>query len=209
MTGRRVTVFGAGNIGRGLIGWLFGRAGWEVVFVDISAELVDLLNSEGSYGVVEVGHGGRTTETIGRVSAGQRDRHRSGSARHRLGRCGVHRRGRRSARQGRARHRRRVAAARQQGRQRAGLRELRSQHGAATEPHVGEIERHPRRSGLPGNHGGPAGARLDRRGAGRRGGVPVRLQDRRGRLGRGTARGRRLRACPPTWYSTARRSSGW
>ena len=69
MTGRRVTVFGAGNIGRGLIGWLFGRAGWEVVFVDISAELVDLLNSEGSYRVVEVGHGGRTTETIGRVSA--------------------------------------------------------------------------------------------------------------------------------------------
>ena len=69
MTGRRVTVFGAGNIGRGLIGWLFGRAGWEVVFVDISAELVDLLNAEGSYRVVEVGQGGRSTETIGRVSA--------------------------------------------------------------------------------------------------------------------------------------------
>ncbi len=69
MTGRRVTVFGAGNIGRGLIGWLFGRAGWELVFVDISRELVDLLNSEGSYPVVEVGHGGRSTETIGRVSA--------------------------------------------------------------------------------------------------------------------------------------------
>ena len=69
MTGRRVTVFGAGNIGRGLIGWLFGRAGWEVVFVDISRELVDLLNSERSYRVVEVGHGRRMTETIGRVSA--------------------------------------------------------------------------------------------------------------------------------------------
>lgn len=69
MTGRRVTVFGAGNIGRGLIGWLFGRAGWEVVFVDISAELVDLLNREGAYRVVEVGQGGRSTDTIGRVSA--------------------------------------------------------------------------------------------------------------------------------------------
>ena len=69
MTGRRVTVFGAGNIGRGLIGWLFGRAGWEVVFVDISPELVGALNNEGSYRVVEVGHGGRSTETIGRVSA--------------------------------------------------------------------------------------------------------------------------------------------
>ena len=69
MTGRRVTVFGAGNIGRGLIGWLLGRAGWEVVFVDISRELVDLLNSEGSYQVVEVGPRGRSIETIGPVSA--------------------------------------------------------------------------------------------------------------------------------------------
>lgn len=69
MTGRQVTVFGAGNIGRGLVGWLFGRAGWEVVFVDIFPELVDRLNSEGSYRVVEVGQGGRSTETIGRVSA--------------------------------------------------------------------------------------------------------------------------------------------
>ena len=69
MTARRVTVFGAGNIGRGLIGWLFGRAGWEVVFVDIFPELVDLLNSEGSYEVVEVGQAGRSTVTIGRVSA--------------------------------------------------------------------------------------------------------------------------------------------
>ncbi len=69
MTGRRVTVFGAGNIGRGLIGWLFGRAGWEVVFVDIFPELVDLLNSEGSYEVVEVGQAGRSTVTIDRVSA--------------------------------------------------------------------------------------------------------------------------------------------
>ena len=69
MTARRVTVFGAGNIGRGLIGWLFGRAGWEVIFVDIFPELVDLLNSEGSYQVVEVGQAGRSTVTIGRVSA--------------------------------------------------------------------------------------------------------------------------------------------
>ena len=69
MTGRRVTVFGAGNIGRGLIGWLFGRAGWEVVFVDISPDLVGLLNSEGSYRVVEVGPEGRSIEKISPVSA--------------------------------------------------------------------------------------------------------------------------------------------
>ena len=64
MTRRRVTVFGAGNIGRGLLGWLFGRAGWEVVFLDISTELVNLLNREGEYRVVEVGSRGRSTQLI-------------------------------------------------------------------------------------------------------------------------------------------------
>ena len=67
MTRQRVAVFGAGNIGRGLVGWLFGRAGWEVVFVDISPELVDLLNREGSYQVIEVGNQGRSTELISGV----------------------------------------------------------------------------------------------------------------------------------------------
>ena len=56
-----VAVFGAGNIGRGLIGWLFGKSGWEVVFVDISPELVEALNQAGSYPVTEVG---RETTTV-------------------------------------------------------------------------------------------------------------------------------------------------
>ena len=64
MTPRRVAVFGAGNIGRGLLGWLFGRAGWEVVFLDVSAPLVDLLNREGEYRVIEVGNGSRSTRLI-------------------------------------------------------------------------------------------------------------------------------------------------
>ena len=64
MTRRRVAVFGAGNIGRGLLGWLFGRAGWEVVFLDVSAPLVDLLNREGEYRVIEVGNGSRSTRLI-------------------------------------------------------------------------------------------------------------------------------------------------
>lgn len=69
MTTRRAVVFGAGNIGRGLLGWLFDRAGWEVVFVDISPELVRLLNRDRSYRVIEVGSSGRSTRTISGVSA--------------------------------------------------------------------------------------------------------------------------------------------
>ncbi len=66
---RRVAVFGAGNIGRGLLGWLFGRAGWEVVFIDISCELVKRLNREGAYQVVEVSGAGRSSRSIGGIRA--------------------------------------------------------------------------------------------------------------------------------------------
>ncbi len=69
MTLRRAAVFGAGNIGRGLLGWLFGRAGWEVVFVDVFPELVALINREGKYRVIEVGPDGRATRMIRGVRA--------------------------------------------------------------------------------------------------------------------------------------------
>ncbi len=69
MTPSRVAVFGAGNIGRGLLGWLFGRAGWEVVFIDVFPQLVDLINREGEYRVFEVGAQGRTTQVIKGVRA--------------------------------------------------------------------------------------------------------------------------------------------
>ena len=69
MTQRRVAVFGAGNIGRGLLGWSFGRAGWEVVFIDVLPHLVDLINREGEYRVVEVGDRGRRTRLIKGVTA--------------------------------------------------------------------------------------------------------------------------------------------
>ncbi len=41
--------FGAGNIGRGFTGQLFSEAGFEVVFVDVAAEIVELLNRRRSY----------------------------------------------------------------------------------------------------------------------------------------------------------------
>lgn len=44
--------FGAGNIGRSFIGQLFARNGYEVVFVDVSAPLVEALNERREYRIV-------------------------------------------------------------------------------------------------------------------------------------------------------------
>lgn len=47
--------FGAGNIGRGFVGVLLHQAGYELVFADVAAPLIDALNAEESYTVHEVG----------------------------------------------------------------------------------------------------------------------------------------------------------
>ncbi|SHM20548.1 mannitol-1-phosphate 5-dehydrogenase [Caldanaerovirga acetigignens] len=47
--------FGAGNIGRGFIGFLLAKAGYRVVFVDINPGLIEELNKSGSYKVLEKG----------------------------------------------------------------------------------------------------------------------------------------------------------
>jgi len=46
---RKIVQFGAGKIGRSLVGQLFSKAGWEVVFVEARPEIVDALNREGRY----------------------------------------------------------------------------------------------------------------------------------------------------------------
>lgn len=48
--------FGAGNIGRGFVGVILSGAGYELIFADVAAPLIDALNAEDSYTVHEVGH---------------------------------------------------------------------------------------------------------------------------------------------------------
>lgn len=52
--------FGAGNIGRGFVGLILHNAGYELVFADVNAELIDALAVTPSYVVREVGDGART-----------------------------------------------------------------------------------------------------------------------------------------------------
>ncbi|MDN3309971.1 mannitol-1-phosphate 5-dehydrogenase [Microbacterium oryzae] len=50
--------FGAGNIGRGFVGLLLHEGGYEVVFSDVAAPLVDALAAADAYTVHEAGPGG-------------------------------------------------------------------------------------------------------------------------------------------------------
>ena len=48
----KIVIFGAGKIGRSFIGQLFSRSGYEVVFIDIVAPIIEELNKRGSYKVI-------------------------------------------------------------------------------------------------------------------------------------------------------------
>ena len=50
--------FGAGNIGRGFVGLLLHEGGYDLVFSDVAAPLVDAINAVSEYTVHEVGEGG-------------------------------------------------------------------------------------------------------------------------------------------------------
>ena len=49
---KSIVIFGAGKIGRSFIGQLFGRSGYEVVFVDIDPVIIAALNERKSYPIV-------------------------------------------------------------------------------------------------------------------------------------------------------------
>jgi len=51
--------FGAGNIGRGFVAQFLHESGYEVVFADVSEELIGALQQQPSYRVIEVGEGAR------------------------------------------------------------------------------------------------------------------------------------------------------
>jgi len=57
--------FGAGNIGRGFVGLLLHEGGYELVFSDVAAPLVDAINAVSKYTVHEVGEGGKDTVVTG------------------------------------------------------------------------------------------------------------------------------------------------
>ena len=57
--------FGAGNIGRGFVGLLLHEAGYEVVFADVNAELIDALDAADSYEVHLVGDASETKTVTG------------------------------------------------------------------------------------------------------------------------------------------------
>jgi mannitol-1-phosphate 5-dehydrogenase len=57
--------FGAGNIGRGFVGLLLHEGGYDLVFSDVAAALVNAINSAPSYTVHEVGEGGRDIVVTG------------------------------------------------------------------------------------------------------------------------------------------------
>ncbi len=65
----KAVMYGGGNIGRGFIGALFSKSGFEVTFIDVSDKVVDTLNRDGRYPLRYVSDGGHTDEWIENVSA--------------------------------------------------------------------------------------------------------------------------------------------
>ncbi|MCS5721195.1 mannitol-1-phosphate 5-dehydrogenase [Herbiconiux sp. CPCC 203407] len=57
--------FGAGNIGRGFVGLILHEAGYELVFADVNAELIDALAASPSYDVHAVGENSSTRTVTG------------------------------------------------------------------------------------------------------------------------------------------------
>jgi mannitol-1-phosphate 5-dehydrogenase len=65
---KKAVHFGAGNIGRGFVGLILHDAGYELVFADVNADLIDALSATPSYLVREVG-AGASTRTVNNYRA--------------------------------------------------------------------------------------------------------------------------------------------
>jgi mannitol-1-phosphate 5-dehydrogenase len=71
--------FGAGNIGRGFVAQFLHASGYEVLFADVSEELIGAMQRQPSYEVHEVGEGARSTPRRTRRTSSPRSRRRSSS----------------------------------------------------------------------------------------------------------------------------------
>lgn len=65
----KAVIFGAGNIGRGFIGPLFAESGFEVTFIDVSAPVVEKLNTDHKYPLRIVSNEGSREIMVENVSA--------------------------------------------------------------------------------------------------------------------------------------------
>jgi len=61
---KKAIQFGGGNIGRGFVAEFLHEAGYEVVFIDVVDNVIDLLQNNSSYQVTEVSEKGEETKTI-------------------------------------------------------------------------------------------------------------------------------------------------
>jgi mannitol-1-phosphate 5-dehydrogenase len=69
--------FGAGNIGRGFVACFLHESGYEVVFADVNDIVIDQLNSQSTYRVIEVGAEGASEKTISNYRAINSQTHES------------------------------------------------------------------------------------------------------------------------------------
>jgi mannitol-1-phosphate 5-dehydrogenase len=66
---KQAVMYGAGNIGRGFIGALLSRSGYEVTFIEIAKDLVARINAEGRYTVRVLSRNSREDQAIFPVRA--------------------------------------------------------------------------------------------------------------------------------------------
>jgi len=66
---KKAIMYGAGNIGRGFIGALLSKSGYQVTFIDVAKPVVDALHQRGSYPVRILSDEGFSDEIIKHVDA--------------------------------------------------------------------------------------------------------------------------------------------
>jgi mannitol-1-phosphate 5-dehydrogenase len=66
---KKAIVYGAGNVGRGFIGQLFYKSGYEVVFIDTNLEIVEQMNKDRLYPIKIVSDNMTKEENVYNVRA--------------------------------------------------------------------------------------------------------------------------------------------